>query len=360
MRSYVHQCSLDLQRELPAKVVAGIGYIGARAERLGVGGTSSATVNINQLDPRYQALGSALLDPVPNPFFGDPRFGAFSTTPTISRGQLLRPYPQFGDLLAHQVSAGKTRYHSVVLRLERRIADGWGGRINYTWSSNRDNLFGEGNAFSSGAREALDNYDLEAEFSDSILHAPHRLNVAGTVELPFGKGKSRLSKPGLARTLFGGWSITVVGFYQSGFPVTVTQSPNNSGLLGSSQRPNLTGIDPATPGSTERHYDPSCGCIANWFDADAWTQAPAFSFGNAPRTDTRRRTPFKTQTDVAFQKVQSLGGDRALMVRFELINILNNAQFNAPNTSFGSSGFGRITGTRGFPRLLQLVVRFAF
>jgi len=363
--AYVHQYSLDLQRELPGNIVAGIGYVGAHSERLGVGGTTSSTVNINQLDPRFQALGAALLDQVPNPFFGDPRFGPFADQETISRGQLLRPYPQFDDVLAHQVSAGQARYHSVVLRLERRIVEGWGGRINYTWSSNKDNIFGEGNAFSGrpGALSgggAVNNYDLEAEYSDSLLHTPHRLNIAGTVELPFGRGKSRLSEPGLARTLFGGWSITVVGFYQSGFPVNVGQNTNNSGLLGSGQRPNLAGTDPGTSGSTESHYDPSCSCIDNWFNQAAWTQAPAFTFGNAPRTDSRQRTPFRTETDVAFQKVEPLGGDKTLMVRFEVINILNQAQFSAPNTSFGSSNFGRITGTRGFPRMLQLMVRFSF
>ena len=48
------------------------------------------------------------------------------------------------------------------------------------------------------------------------------------------------------------------------------------------------------------------------------------------------------------------------MVRFELINIFNNTQFNGPNTTFGSSSFGRISSSRGFPRLLQLMVRFGF
>jgi hypothetical protein len=48
------------------------------------------------------------------------------------------------------------------------------------------------------------------------------------------------------------------------------------------------------------------------------------------------------------------------MVRFELINIFNNTQFNGPNTTFGSSSFGRMSSSRGFPRLLQLMVRFAF
>jgi hypothetical protein len=361
---YVHQFSVDLQRELPGGIVAGIGYVGARTERIGVGGNDSGVININQLDPRFQSLGSALLDPVPNPFFGDPRFGALADSPTIPRGQLLRPYPQFGDLLAHQVSEGRARYHSLILRLERQIRNGWGGRINYTYASNKNNIFGERNQFSNDSNaqaRPVNSYDLDAEYSNSVTEQPHRFNFALTGELPFGRGKSRLSEPGLARALLGGWTITATGYWQSGFPVVVVQDNNNSGVFGRIQRPNLTGTSPATGGSTEDHYDPSCSCIRNWFDPAAWSSAAPFTFGNAPRTDTRMRTPFKTQTDVAIQKTEPIGGGgKQLMIRAEIINIFNNTQFNGPNIRFGSSSFGRISSSRGFPRLLQILLRFSF
>ncbi len=360
--AYVHQYSVDFQRELPGRLVAGIGYIGATSRRLGLGGNDDESVNINQLDPRFQAMGSALLDAVPNPFFGNPAFGAFANQQTIPRRQLLRPYPQFGDLLAHQVSEGRARYHSLVLRLERPIINGWGGRINYTWSSNMNNVFGELNQFSNNSTSVsriLNSYDTEAEWAHSITEQPHRLNFAVTAELPFGKGKSRLSDPGLARVLFGGWAVTGVGYFQSGFPVAVIQSTNTTQLFSRVQRPNTTGTSPATSGGTEDHYDPDCGCLANWFNAGAWSAAPAFTFGNAPRTDTRMRTPFKTQTDVAFQKTEPIGGGQ-LMLRAEIINLFNNTQFNGPNMTFGSSSFGRISSTRGFPRMLQVMARFSF
>jgi hypothetical protein len=359
---YVHQYSVDVQRELSSKLVVGIGYIGATTRRLGIGGNDDNTVNINQLDPQFQSQGAALLQQVPNPFFGNAAFGAFGRQQTIARGQLLRPYPQFGDVLAHQVSEGRAQYHSLVLRLERPIVNGWGGRVNYTFSSNKNNIFGERNQFSNDSNtlaRPVNSYDFDAEYSNSITEQPHRLNFALTGELPFGKGKSRLSQPGIARVLFGGWSITGVGYFQSGFPVAVIQASNNSQVFGRVQRPNLTSTSPATSGSTYDHYNPACSCIANWFNPAAWSNAAAFTFGNAPRTDTRMRTPFKTQTDVAFQKVEPIGGS-SLMVRFEIINIFNNAQFNGPNTQFGSSNFGTMASTRGFPRLLQLMVRFAF
>ncbi len=354
--AYVHQFSLDIQRELPGELVVGLGYVGARTERISVGGSNSNTVNINQLDPRHLSLGAALLDPLPNPFFGDPRFGAFARRTTLTRGQLLRPYPQFGDIRAHQVSDGKARYHSVVLRFERRIKDGWGARVNYTWSSNKDNLFGEVNYFSNnsgGRARALNVYDIENEYSDSLLHTPHRLNVTGTVELPLGKGKRWLSEPGLARVLFGGWSITVIGAYQSGFPVAIVQNTNNTNAFTDIQRPNVTGTDPRTSGGTEERLN-------NWFNTAAWTNAAPFTLGNSPRTDTRARTPFKSNTDIAFQKVEPLGGNKQLMVRLELINAFDDANFLAPENRFGNSNFGRITQVGGFPRTVQLMVRFGF
>ena len=360
--AYVHQYSVDFQRELGNRLVAGIGYIGATSRHLGLGGNDDESVNINQLDPRFQSMGSALFDLVPNPMFGNPVFGAFADQRTIPRGQLLRPYPQFGDILAHQVSDGRAQYHSLVLRLERPIVNGWGGRINYTWSSNKNNIFGELNQFSNNSTSVgriLNSYDVDSEYAHSITEQPHRLNFALTGELPFGKGKKHLSEPGIARVLFGGWAVTGVGYFQSGFPVAVIQSSNNTGLFSRVQRPNLTSTSPATDGSTESHYDPACSCLNNWFNAAAWSAAAPFTFGNAPRTNTDMRTPFKTQTDVAFQKTEPIGGG-ALMIRAEIINIFNNAQFSGPNMTFGSSSFGRISSTRGFPRLLQIMARFSF
>jgi hypothetical protein len=361
--AYVHQYSIDFQRELPGRLVGGIGYIGATSRRLGVGGNDDGSININQLDPRYQSLGSALLDLVPNPMFGNPAFGSFANQRTIPRRQLLRPYPQFGDILGHQVSEGRAQYHSVVLRLERPIVNGWGGRINYTYSSMKNNVFGELNQFSNnstGRALPLNSYNLDAEYAHSITEQPHRLNFALTGELPFGKGKAHLNDPGIARVLFGGWAVTAVGYFQSGFPAAIIQSSNTTGLFSRIQRPNLTGTSPATSGNTDSHYDPDCGCIANWFNPGAWSTAPAFTFGNSPRTETDMRTPFKTQTDVAFQKVEPIGGTKQVMVRFEMINIFNNTQFNGPDMTFGSSSFGTVSATRGFPRLLQLMVRFSF
>jgi hypothetical protein len=353
--AYVHQYSIDVQRELGADMVVSVGYLGAASERLSLGGTGDNTININQLDPKYQSQGSALLEQVPNPFFGNPAFGAFAGPRTISRGQLLRPFPQFGDLLAHQVSKGRARYNALVLKAEKRFSQGWAARVNYTYSSNKDNLTGEPNFFSFNDRpRPLDVYNLDREYVHSLNEEPHHLNITGTVELPFGEGKPWLNQSGFARTVFGGWSFTAYGYYHSGFPVAIYQGNANAGLFNNIQRPNqVSGVDPATSGSTEDRLD-------NWFDPAAWTEAAPYTFGNQPRTDTRARTPFKKNWDISLQKNTRLGGEKTFMLRLELINAFNNPNFRGPNTRFGSSSFGRITSVRGFPRMVQVMARFSF
>jgi hypothetical protein len=355
--AYVHQYSADLQYELGGGTVIAAGYVGARSEQLSVGGTNSNTVNINQLSRDQLALGTRLLEAVPNPMFGNAAFGAFARQATVPRGQLLRPFPQFLDVFAHQVSAGLARYDSLILRFERRITRGWGANINYTFSRNRDNLFGEVNYFSNnsnGLARALDNHNLAAEFGPSVIEAPHRFNVSGIYELPFGKGKRYLDTSGTADWFLGGWQVAVIGSYQSGFPVVIVQNNNNSGLFGSYQRPNVVaGQDPKTAGGTEDRLN-------RWFNPAAWSEAAPFTFGNAPRTDTRARTPLKANLDIAFQKNQRLSEKFTLQLRAEIINALDNANFLGPATVFGRSDFGRITQVGGFPRLLQWMARVQF
>ena len=350
--AYVHQFSVDVQRELRAEIAATVSYLGSRSGNLNIGGINAVPVNINQLDPIHQSLGAALQQSVANPFFGNPAFGGLSGSPTIARGQLLRPYPQFLNLFAHRVSAGRARYDSLALKVERRMRNGWGLRTNYTYSVAKDNQFGESNFFANNVSVPLNHYDLDAEYSRSLSDAPHRLNLTGTFELPVGEGRRWLNGGNLLSALLGGWAITAVGAYQSGFPSQIFQD-FNSGLLGSGQRPNVVaGVDPRTPGNTIDRVDA-------WFNTSAWTAAPPFTYGNAPRTDVRVRGPAKKNWDLAIQKAQRIGGG-SLTIRAEIINVFDDPNLLGPNTLFGSVDFGRITGVGGFPRTLQLMARFAW
>jgi hypothetical protein len=354
---YLHRFSADLQRELPGSLAVSVGYLGARGRELmsGIGGYGP---NINQLDPSFFALGPSLQEPVTNPFLGTPLGVGILAGPTVPRGQLLRPYPQFDGVFRRRQNLAKSRYDAMILTADRRLRDGWAAHLSYTWSRTLDSQFSESNFFAGGSG-LLNNHDVDAEYGLSVLDTPHRLTLNGVVELPFGEGRRWFNQRGLAAALLGGWSISAVGTYQAGFPVTVIQNPNNSNLLGSGQRPNVrSGVDPYLADDPEDSYDPGCGCI-RWLNPAAWSQAAPFTFGNAPRTDARVRTPARGNWDVAIDKSQRLGAAR-VSVRAEIINLLNNADLRGPNISFGSTMFGEIREVGGFPRMLQLSARVAW
>ncbi|HVZ19507.1 MAG TPA: TonB-dependent receptor [Vicinamibacterales bacterium] len=350
--AHFHRYSIDVQRELPGRLTASVGYIGMRGEDL-AGGASGSSLNINQLDPKYVALGTALQNQVPNPFYGTPLGVGILAAPTLSEGQLLRPYPQFDAVYATRPSVAISRYNALVVTGERRLNHGWSALVNYTWSRLNDSQYGESNYFSGGS-QILNNYDVSSEYGLSVLDAPHRLNLTGLYELPFGVGRRWMRRRGLANVLASGWSVSAVGSYQSGFPVSLYQTPNNSNLLGSAQRPNLvSGVDPELPGAGS--YDASCGCV-RWLNPAAWSQAAPFTFGNAPRTDGRVRTPARQNWDLAIDKSHPVGGV-TVAVRAEVINVFNTADLLGPDIAFGDPNFGQIRSAAGFPRMLQLSAR---
>ena len=351
---YVQQISVDWQRELGGDMLLSVGYMHSRSRRLSMGGTADATVNINQLAPEYLALGSALQQQVANPFFGNPAFGNLSTSLTLPRAQLLRPFPQFGNVLAHRVNEARARHNALVARWNKQITAGYAFEVNYTLSRLEDNQFGESNAFSSRLGSALNNYDLGAEYGVSLLDVAHRLNFSVTFESPFGDGRRWLNDGGAIAALAGGWSLTLAGRYQSGFPLSIWQSSNNSGLLGSMQRPNLVpGVNPMTEGRQEDR------AVRGWINPAAFTAAEAFTFGNGPRTNPDWRGPGQRTTDLAIQKTERLG-NTTVSVRADVLNIFDDPLFNGPVTAFGTTDFGRITGVGGFARSMQFQVRVGF
>ena len=189
------------------------------------------------------------------------------------------------------------------------MSNGYSLDINYTFSRLEDNQFGESNTFSNRQGSALDNYDLDAEFGVSLLDVAHRLNVNATFELPFGEGRKWLPG-GVGDALAGGWTVTVAGRYQTGFPLNISQSSNNSNLLGSKQRPNIVeGVDVMTTGSQEER------AVSGWINPAAFSAAPAFTFGNAPRTNADWRGPGQRTTDLAISKTQRFGGKTRLAPR---------------------------------------------
>jgi len=257
-------------------------------------------------------------------------------------------------VLMHRVNQASARYNALITRWTKRMTNGYALDISHTFSRLEDNQFGESNTFSNRALGALNNYDLDGEFGVSLLDVTHRLNVNATVELPFGDGRKWLTS-GIGDVLAGGWTVTVAGRYQTGFPLNISQSSNNSNLLGSQQRPNIVpGVEVMTTGSQEER------AITGWINPAAFSQAPAFTFGHVPRTSAEWRGPGQRTTDLAISKTERLGGSSTLQLRVDVLNLFDDPLFIGPVTTFGTSNFGQITQVGGFARSLQFQVRLGF
>ena len=373
----VQQYSADLQRELPLNMAISLQYIGARGDHLPLGGTIDTAVNINQLDPKYAALGTAVLSQqVPNPFFGIAAAGPFSTSATLSRAQLLRPFPQFSNISDREVSEGVNRYNAFVVEWSKRPSKGgFGGRASYTYSVLKDNQIGETNFYTNnGNGIPLNNYNYIAsmpactttnntacfnplaEYQIGVLDVPHRVILSPVWQLP-----SPARGSGIGNWLAAGWTAAAVVNIQSGFPIGLAQS-DNLGLLGNAQRPNLVpGVDLATSGDLASRLASADHPTATWINPAAVTTAAAGTWGTAPRLTTDVRTPRLINTDLSVSKNFALGGAKAAQLKFEVINLLNRVQTNSfSSVSAGSSTFGQITTQSGFMRLTQVMFRYSF
>jgi hypothetical protein len=365
----VQQYSADFQRELPGNMAITASYVGSRGDHLALGGSNDAGVNINQLDPKYMPLGSALNASLPNPFFGNANAGPFANSATISRAQLLRPYPQFGNILARHVLEGKSRYNAAVIEWSKRMTHGLGGRVSYTYSVLKDNQVMEGNFYSAGGFNPLNNYNYilgsvyynpDADYTYSINDVPHRVIIAPIFELPFGRGHA-LAQSGVADAVLGGWILSTAINLQSGFPLEVQQS-DNTGTFSAVQRPNIVpGVDLATPGNYEDRLE-STNPPAAWLNPAAFTAAPAFTFGNAPRTITEVRSPGQANVDASFIKNFRIGGSKTAQLKIETLNLFDRPNVRAlqNRNTFGNSNFGRIGIQAGFMRITQIMFRFSF
>jgi hypothetical protein len=364
--SRIHQYSVDVQRQLAGRMAVTIGYTGATGRDIGFGGTNSVAININQIDPDlarrlFPAPGGrwnvdALREQVPNPFFGIAEAGPLATATTIARGQLLRPFPQFGDINMRETTAGGRRqYHAMIVTLDKRIdARGWGGRLTYTWSSTRDNQFGETSVFGASTPTPQNNHDLDAEYGVSNVDSPHHIVLAPVVRIP---------ERGPGSRFFGGWMISAIAELVSGPPLNATLSGglsgSNLGLGGGQQRPNLVG-SPNTPGGDDERVATAIDPGARWFDRTAFEDPGPGRFGTSPRTYGGARYQFRKNVDIAISKDIRLGGSQTAEIRAEILNLTNTPKFGGAPNAVDLSSFGRVTDQLGFSRLWQLSFRYRF
>jgi hypothetical protein len=356
----VQQFSVDVQRELGYGIALEVGYVGSRSKDLQPHPTSSTPIlNINQLDPQFFSMGSALNNRVTNPFFGKLGAGGVIGSSTVAQVQLLLPFPQYTTIGAIR-NTSHAQYDSLIVKVQKRLAQGLTFLSTVTWSKNMDNEFGSVgsnslNGFSSSPPTQPQNvYNLDGEWALAATNTPVRFTGTWTYTLPFGKSGRFLTSNRMLDYLVGGWQINGTVVLQSGFPLFIYQQNLNSVTGAGAQRPNATGVSPAMQGSVEDR-------VNGYINPAAFSQAPAFTFGNLSRS-IPYRGPGQANWDSSVFKNIKIGGERGLNAQFraEALNTFNTPLFASPNTQFGTPSFGKLTYQANLPRQLQLGLRFQF
>ncbi|MCU1235844.1 MAG: carboxypeptidase regulatory-like protein, partial [Candidatus Solibacter sp.] len=125
---YVQEYSLEVQRQAPGGHVFSVGALGSHALHLNESG-----LNIDQLNPSYLSLGSALTQSIDNPLYNNGGTGTVGTA-KVSRAQTLLPFPQYTSVTLANSDTGSAFYYAAYLRAERRLANGLTLLASYTWS----------------------------------------------------------------------------------------------------------------------------------------------------------------------------------------------------------------------------------
>ena len=359
---YTQQWNVTLEHEFQGSLAVEAAYVGLKGTHLPL-----QNVNLNQLPDQYFSLGTQLLQPVKNPFFGLIASGPLSG-PTIPYGQLLRPYPQFLNVYDMGAFHGDSIYHSLQIKLQKRFAAGGTILAAYTWSKNISDTDSGTFWLESGfTPEPEDFTNLRGNRSLSATDTPQRFVLSYVLDAPFGKGKKFLSgRSGGIDRLVSGWGISGVTTLQSGFPLHFQDLSSELSAFGVAGDANLVpyGLDAPRPdviASCDKTVSGSAQArIGEWFNTACFQPAAPFALGSESRVDSKIRQAGIANYDLAVFKNTYLTERFRLQFRTEFFNIFNRVQFGAPGEYVGIPGFGVVTSQANLPRLVQFSMRINY
>ena len=209
--AYQMQWNLSIQREIVADTVATISYIGTHYVH-GVGQTDiNSPLPCVQSASQMPANQPFLLQSATGCFYnGAPTYSNAAGVPNVRRDPLYNSR-LIGDTLSD------AHYEGLQGSLNRRFSHGLQAQVSYTYSKSIDNASG---AFGpNGGGAASQTFNVAADRGLSNYDRRHNFRVSGVYQLPY-KGH------GITGAFLGGWQITGIFTYLSGFPSSPASSAN--------------------------------------------------------------------------------------------------------------------------------------
>lgn len=326
--------NISIQRQLPFRFVLDTTFFmnfGHDVQDPSMwGGDYGRAVNMTDPNLYYQNKG-AMDKAVPNPFYNllpaSKMPGNLRNQETVSVGQLLRPYPQYGDLTISASPGQKDRYYSWQFRTERPFDNGVTLTVGYAYNRETHSYF----------FDDVDRYNYTFQMFDRQTPR-HNLRMAGTWELPFGRGrKYGASMNKVLDMVVGGWATSHILMWNSA-PLIHFEAAQVNG-------------DPTQNVPEGAYFNPA-----------VFEVQPAY---------TRRTNPFYYdglrgakfwQLDSTLVKYFPITERVKFELRMEFYNLPNHFLPSQPDTGIGSGTMGYSTGIAGgnYGREIQYTGRIRF
>jgi hypothetical protein len=371
---HVDQWSIGLERRLPLNVVLEMSYVGSRTRQQQTtwGAVNDPPLSFRErCDPTLGGNANVCNERVPSPFFQVPGFEgtAFFNSPTISRYDLNRPFPQFGGITVNELNEGRISYDSIQLALNKRTSHGVSLNGTYTYVPRYEE--------EAGYIDAVARLKNRSPYEDGNNagsgHKKHRLTASWVWQVPVGKGRRFASQAGgLLERMIGGWEVAGAWIYQSGAPwrlpgnLEIVKDPSVPVRLDDGQfivgaRPCVSRLNVATG-----QYQLTPNSLLNDCTEPNFLVREQYETRRTMFRDDRLRLPSFRQFDVNLAKTTRITDRVKLQIRIEAYNVLNTPMYNEVSyvTDINSSDFGKInknvTQQSNFPRFVQLAAKVIF
>ena len=354
--------TFSIQRELSSNTILEADYNGVVGNHL-----QSGIVNINQvpmsvvnsLIAKYGATqainllnsnitsAAAVAAGIAIPY---PNFTNSTIQHSQSVAQSLRPFPQYLTVDTSQSGgdkSGHSSYHAAVLKLNRRYSGGLTMQWSYTFSK----ILTDSDTYYANAGFAEDQGNRKLEKSIGAYDQTHSVRLSTLYELPFGKGRRWLTHGKVTDELLGGWRLSAIQVYASGYPIGVTRNaplPIFNGV----NRPYITSYNWMSTWSG--NFDPAKD---TYLSAAAFPAQPNYLLGNATRFNPLVRGFPNLNENISLGKSFAFTERFRLDFRAEAFNLFNRVVFSNPNTNLSSSSFGLVTGQANSGRQMQLALK---
>jgi hypothetical protein len=390
--------NLNIQRELPGRMLLEVGYVGRTAHHL------YSAQDLNQVPYMWSAGGQTFaqaFDAVAavvraNPNAAVPKQPWFETmlaghcagftscTSMVAANELSNFQDGIVGLLWDDVMAGtlgintspfdqqfsdeqistsnqNSNYHAGYVSVRKQTTHGFTFQVNYTLAHAIDTIgVNQENVFISPS----DSFKKERDYGPSYFDRRHTLNLFFLYDLPFGKGRLFSTNNRVLDKIFGGWGVSGAFTAASGLPLDAINGASCeefgssidftafcSAMIptkGSLKAKTLYNADGTVQSFTGKPDDVAASYRRLFFSDQRTGRGAIRGFG-------------RWNMDATVDKEISITERVRTRFTVQAVNVFNHMQFADPGTDISNpSQFGVVSTQYGSPRFLSIGLKFDF